>query len=240
MAVWATADLHGHLEIWEKIKKIIGDDEIYVLGDCVDRGPQSWETLKAVYNDPHAHLIKGNHEDMLVKACEEYLDDDCQWEYHSWALCAHNGGKETMDSWERDPDREAWVKRLRDLPTWDSYDLEDKTYILCHAGMTPWLKGEGEDRGTWIPPDRMLIWDRDHYLEDWEFGEMDEDIIVVHGHTPIHYLSEDLWIDWESGAFWYCHDHKVCIDSGGFFSDEFILLDLDTGKDIVLTLDKKS
>ena len=239
MAVWATADLHGHLEIWEKIKKIIGDDEIYVLGDCVDRGPQSWETLKAVYNDPHAHLIKGNHEDMLVKACEEYLADDCQWEYHSWALCAHNGGKETMDSWERDPDREAWVKRLRDLPTWDSYDLEDKTYI-CHAGMTPWLKGEGEDRGTWIPPDRMLIWDRDHYLEDWEFGEMDEDIIVVHGHTPIHYLSEDLWIDWESGAFWYCQDHKVCIDSGGFFSDEFILLDLDTGKDIVLTLDKKS
>ena len=184
MTTWAIADLHGHLEIWQKVKEIIGpDDIVYVLGDCVDRGPQSWETLKTVYNDPQARLIKGNHEDMLVKACEEYLADG-QWEYHSWALCAHNGGKDTMDSWERDPDRVAWVKRLRDLPTWDSYDLEDKTYILCHAGMTPWLKGEGEDRGTWIPPDRMLIWDRDHYLEDWEFGHMDEDIIVVHKQEP--------------------------------------------------------
>ena len=228
MAVWATADLHGHLEIWEKIKKIIGDDEIYVLGDCVDRGPQSWETLKAVYNDSHAHLIKGNHEDMLVKACEDYLEDDYTWDYKSYMLCYHNGGKETMESWEADSDRVAWVKRLRDLPTWDSYDLEDKTYILCHAGMTPWLKGEGEDRGTWIPSDRMLIWDRDHYLEDWESGEMNEDIIVVHGHTPIHYLSKDLWTDWKSGAFWYCNNHKVNIDNGSTWTGFACLLNLDT------------
>lgn len=237
MATWCIADLHGHLEIWKKVKEIIGDDEIYVLGDCVDRGPQSWETLKTVYNDPHAHLIKGNHEDMLVKACEDYLEDDCMWDYKSYMLCYHNGGKETMESWEADPDRVAWVKRLRDLPTWDSYDLEDKTYILCHAGMTPWLKGEGEERGTWIPSDRMLIWDRDHYLEDWESDEMDKDIIVVHGHTPIHYLSKDLCIDWKSGAFWYCNNHKVCIDSGGFFSGEWVLLNLDTLEETILTLE---
>ena len=86
----------------------------------------------------------------------------------------------------------------------------------------------------------MLIWDRDHYLEDWEFGEMDEDIVVVHGHTPIHYLADDIGDTWLAGAFWYCGNHKVCIDSGGFFSDEFVLLNLDTLEDIVLTLDKKS
>lgn len=238
MTTWAIADLHGHLEIWKKVKEIISpDDIVYILGDCVDRGPQSWETLKAVYNDPQACLLKGNHEDMLVKACEDYLADGYEWDYHSWSLSAMNGGRDTMSEWELDPDREAWVKRLRDLPTWDSYDLEDKTYILCHAGMTPWIMGEGEDKGTRIPSDRMLIWDRDHYLEDWKPDEMDDDIIVVHGHTPIHHLSEDLWIEWESGAFWYCDGHKVCIDSGGFFSGEWILLCLDTGEDTVLTLD---
>ena len=83
----------------------------------------------------------------------------------------------------------------------------------------------------------MLNWDRDHYLEEWVEDEMDSDVIVVHGHTPIHHLSEDLWVEWESGAFWYCDGHKVCIDSGGFFSGEFILLCLDTREDIVLTLD---
>ena len=65
MTTWAIADLHGHLEIWKKVKEIISpDDIVYVLGDCVDRGPQSWETLKTVYNDPQARLLKGNHEDM--------------------------------------------------------------------------------------------------------------------------------------------------------------------------------
>lgn len=241
MSVYALGDLHGHYEIYEKVKDMLKpEDRVYFIGDAGDRGPDSWKCIKAIYNDPQFIYIKGNHEDMLVKACEDYLEDDYAWDYKSYMLCYHNGGKETMESWEADPDRVAWVKRLRDLPTWDSYDLEDKTYILCHAGMTPWLKGEGEDRGTWIPSDRMLIWDRDHYLEDWESGEMNEDIIVVHGHTPIHYLSKDLWTDWKSGAFWYCNNHKVCIDSGGFFSNEFILLNLDTGKDIVLTLDKKS
>ena len=54
---------------------------------------------------------------MLVKACEDYLADGCEWDYHSWSLSAMNGGRDTMSEWELDPDREAWVKRLRDLPT---------------------------------------------------------------------------------------------------------------------------
>ena len=235
MAVWATADLHGHLEIWKKVKEIIGpDDIVYVLGDCVDRGPQSWETLKTVYNDPQARLLKGNHEDMLVKACEDYLEYGT-WDYYSYSLCRMNGGEDTMLSWERDPDREMWLKRLRALPTWDSKEIDGKYYTFCHAGFTPWFR-EGTME-CFVPTDRMLIWDREHYLEDWVDGEMDDDIVVVHGHTPIHHLSEDLWVEWESGAFWYCDDHKVCIDSGGFFSGEFILLCLDTREDIVLTLD---
>lgn len=235
MTTWAIADLHGHLEIWKKVKEIIGpDDIVYVLGDCVDRGPQSWETLKTVYNDPQARLLKGNHEDMLVKACEDYLEYGT-WEYHSYSLCRMNGGEDTMLSWERDPDREMWLKRLRALPTWDSKEIDGKYYTFCHAGFTPWFR-EGTME-CFVPADRMLIWDREHYFEDWVDGEMDDDIVVVHGHTPIHHLSEDLWVEWESGAFWYCDDHKVCIDSGGFFSGEFILLCLDTREDIVLTLD---
>ena len=120
MSVYALGDLHGHYEIYEKVKAMLKpEDTVYFLGDAGDRGPESWKCIKAIYDDPQFIYIKGNHEDMLVKACEEYLADG-QWEYHSWALCAHNGGRDTMDSWERDPDREAWVKRLRDLPTWDS------------------------------------------------------------------------------------------------------------------------
>lgn len=65
-----------------------------------------------------------------------------------------------------------------------------------------------------------------------------EDVVIVHGHTPIHYLADDIGETWLAGAFWYCGNHKVCIDSGGFFSDEFVLLNLDTLEDTVLTADE--
>lgn len=239
MAIYVCSDLHGHLEIYKKIKAMLKpEDEVICLGDCGDRGPQSWETIKAVYNDPQFTIyIKGNHEDMLVKACEDYLHDGEMWDYHSYSLCRMNGGEETMMAWERDPDREMWLKRLKELPTWDYLEYAGRDFIFSHAGFTPWLK-KGSDECI-IPPDRMLIWDREHYFEEWKEEEMD-DVIIVHGHTPIHHLSEDLWVEWDSGAFWYCDNHKVCIDSGGFFSDEFVLLKLDTLEDIVLTLDKKS
>lgn len=53
-------------------------------------------------------------------------------------------------------------------------------------------------------------------------------------------MSADLDMPWESGAFWYCDNHKVCIDSGGFFSGEWVLLNLDTLEDIVIELDNNS
>ena len=237
MAIYALGDLHGHYEIYEKVKAILKpEDTVYFLGDAGDRGPESWKCIKAIYNDPQFIYIKGNHEDMLVKACEDYLEDGGMWDYHSYSLCRMNGGEETMMAWERDPDRELWLKRLKELPTWDSKEIHDKYYTFCHAGFTPWFR-EGTME-CFVPTDRMLIWDREHYFDEWVDGEMDDDIVVVHGHTPIHYLSEDLRVDWESGAFWYCDGHKVCIDSGGFFSDEFILLNLDTLEDTVITLDK--
>ena len=239
MATYALGDLHGHLEIYHKVKAMLKpEDKVFFLGDAGDRGPQSWECIKTIYEDPQFIYLKGNHEDMLVKACEAYLEDGYMWDYYTYSLCRTNGGQETMEAWELDSDRESWVKKLRDLPTWEVYESPSgDVFILSHAGLTPWLRSDVDE--CIIPPDRMLLWDRDHYLEEWDEEDMD-DVIIVHGHTPIHYLSEDLWIEWESGAFWYCDKHKVCIDSGGFFSDEFILLNLDTLEDTVLTLDKKS
>lgn len=234
MAVYALGDLHGHLEIYKKVKTMLkSEDKVYFVGDAGDRGPQSWECIKAIYSDPQFIYIKGNHEDMLVKACAAYLEDDYMWDYRTYALCRMNGGEDTMDAWERDPDREAWVKKLRELPTWDAYESPSgRVFLLSHAGFTPWMREDVDE--CIIPIDEKLIWDREHYMEDWKDDEMD-DVIIVHGHTPIHHLSEDLWVEWESGAFWYADDHKVCIDSGGFFSGEFILLNLDTLEDIILT-----
>ena len=236
MAVFACSDIHGHYEIYEKIKAMLKpDDCVYFLGDAGDRGPDSWKTIKAIYNDPQFIYIKGNHEDMLVKACKDYLEDDYMWDYSSYMLSYRNGGKQTMEDWEIDPDRVGWYQRLRDLPTWDTYCANGREIVLCHAGFTPWM-AEGETSYE-LPCDEDLIWDREHYYSRTYLPMHMDDVLVVHGHTPIHHLASDIDEDWESGAFWYMNGHKCCIDSGGFFSGEFVLLNLDTLEDTVIYLD---
>lgn len=57
--------------------------------------------------------------------------------------------------------------------------------------------------------------------------------IVVHGHTPIIFLAEDLGLNLtklESKPLWYCDNKKVCIDLGTYMTDAIILLNLDTFK----------
>lgn len=237
MSIYVLSDIHGHYKIYEKVKAMLKpEDKVYFLGDAGDRGPiegESWKCIKAIYDDPQFIYLKGNHEDMLVNACEDYLDYG-MWSYRSYGLSARNGGIDTMDSWEFDPNRKSWVKKLKNLPTWDSFTVNGRYFIVSHAGFTPWLREDVDE--CVIPSDHELIWDREHYYDDWEENEMD-DVIIVHGHTPIHHLSADINENWESGAFWYCDNHKVCIDSGGFFSGEFILLNLDTLEDVVLTVD---
>ena len=52
MSVWAFSDLHGHLDLYKQIKEYVKpEDKLYYLGDAGDRGPQSWETVKAILKD---------------------------------------------------------------------------------------------------------------------------------------------------------------------------------------------
>lgn len=72
---YAVSDLHGQLDLYKQIKEYINNDDVlYVLGDCNDRGPQPWSTLKAVIDDPQCILLMGNHEHMLWQAADFILE----------------------------------------------------------------------------------------------------------------------------------------------------------------------
>jgi serine/threonine protein phosphatase 1 len=77
MARYAFADIHGRMDILKKIiDKIKPGDVVYCLGDCGDRGPDSWECIKTVLAHPQIIYLKGNHEDMLVKAFRSAMMGD--------------------------------------------------------------------------------------------------------------------------------------------------------------------
>ena len=95
MAVYALSDLHGNLELLREIQKFLNENDIvYFLGDGGDRGPRPWETIKEIYKDKRFIYMKGNHEDMLVKAVVDYIDYECL--DYSFQMLASNGGEKTF------------------------------------------------------------------------------------------------------------------------------------------------
>ena len=225
MAVYACSDLHGMLHFYNAIKETLKpEDKVYFLGDAGDRGPHPWETIKAVLSDPQFICIKGNHEDMLVDAMGRGYG-------RQYSLLRSNGGKLTFEQAMAEPDWAEWRIKMKNLPTKLIYkNAQGETVYLSHAGFTPWLNDKGEMGIIW---DEDLIWDRDHFLDKWPEDEIFKKAIVVHGHTPVPYLLEEIdpacqMGDLEPGAIWYAGGKKCCIDCGAVFTGYCVLLNLDT------------
>ena len=67
--IYAMSDIHGQYELFRNLMEQITlgkDDILYVLGDVVDRGPDSMKTLKYMMATPNIIPIMGNHELMAL------------------------------------------------------------------------------------------------------------------------------------------------------------------------------
>lgn len=235
MSTYAVSDLHGCYNFYKQIKNFIKpEDVVYCLGDCGDRGPLGWETIKAVAKDSQIICLKGNHEDMLVKAMRDYLDDYVNSK--NTLLLAQNGGMSTLNGWWIDDPNwhKSWMKYIDALPEFATYEnSQGHRILLSHAGFTPYeglpepmVKNELFENKHWA---EKLLWDRNHFLDEWDECEYYKNTIIIHGHTPTPYLAEDLALEeLEPGALWYCDNHKCCIDSGACFTGICTLLNLDT------------
>lgn len=215
MAVYACADLHGNLNLYKQIKAFLKpEDIVYFLGDATDRGDEPWKLAKMIYTDNQFIYIKGNHEDMLVSAGREFYEFgfiglDTQHLYS-------NGGERTFEQWLEEDYKKEWLNCLDKLPLQKTYVNKDGfEIILTHAGFTP---------GSY--QEMNLLWDRSHFNDEWWNGSRLAKVIIVHGHTPIYYMSEEEEV--EPGAYWYCDNHKINIDNGTYATGFTCLLDLDT------------
>ena len=223
MSNYAVSDLHGCYNQWKAIQTFCKEnDRIYVLGDCIDRSPEGFDTLKSVMRDPRTTLIRGNHEQMMADALAEERDYGYS-DYWMW-IWFNNGGKSTYDAWQEDGRKFDWISTINHLPLWAKYtNAQGQEIIMNHSGITP--------KAGWSVADmapKELLWNRDHLRAlKWHRAENE---IVVHGHTPILSMSQfkNQEIEIEPGAFWYCENHKVNIDNGGVWTGDICLLDLDT------------
>lgn len=123
MATWVIGDIHGCWltlqRLLEKIEWNAAGDELWLVGDLVNRGPSSLEVLRwAVDHDDHVTAVLGNHDLYLLARA-----------------CGVASGKEsdTLDRILEAPDREDLLEWLRNRPLMHQFGR----FVLVHAGLAP-------------------------------------------------------------------------------------------------------
>ena len=95
--VWVIGDVHGHHEALEDLIQIIEpseSDHIVILGDLIDRGPDSFQVIRMVRTNNNIHSIKGNHEAMMLEHFDvDYIERPG---YDMLRFWYYNGGKDTV------------------------------------------------------------------------------------------------------------------------------------------------
>ena len=124
---WLVGDLQGCPEPFERLLKEIrfdpGRDELWCVGDLVNRGPDSAAAVR-LWNDVGGHSILGNHD--------------------VYALLAASGAlkrkRDTLDDLFAATDRETLLESMRRLPVMvhlpAPVDVAEDVWIV-HAGLLP-------------------------------------------------------------------------------------------------------
>lgn len=101
--IYAISDLHGRYDRYKKvIAKIKDDDELYILGDCIDRGEEGIDIIQDIRGRSNVHLLLGNHELLLLDALSSLVNQNMTLDElmytESYDLWMYNGGYPTLKS----------------------------------------------------------------------------------------------------------------------------------------------
>jgi serine/threonine protein phosphatase 1 len=169
---YAIGDIHGCLKTFQTLLEQINystADELILLGDYVDRGPDSKGVFDHIFHlrekGHNVVCLRGNHEQMLLDVKK---DDKGR---KSWL---NHGGVQTLMSFDAETVHDIpnqYIDFMIDLPSF--YITED--FIFVHGGLNFKRKDPFQD-------EYAMLWERAWYNEV-NYKWLDKKIIV-HGHTP--------------------------------------------------------
>jgi len=169
--IFAIGDIHGCLEelikLVEKIP-ISSADTLVFLGDYIDRGPSSKGVIQYLIElsrEYNSIFLRGNHEDMMLKA----LVPNAGWDEEGlWAM---NGGVATIKSYGEDKCLipKSHIEFIKSTILYH----ETENSIFVHAGANPAIPLDSHDP-------EYLMWVREPFIED----DSKWDKKVIFGHTP--------------------------------------------------------
>lgn len=226
--IYAIGDIHGRLDLFYALLVKINADlatrpamrtRIILLGDIIDRGPQSRDLLEllSTMDDPDLLVLKGNHEAALI--------DTRRGDHGAAEMWAAFGGLATLASFGVDvasihpEDTDDIIGLVRqvisdELASWLErlpLSVTAGSYFFVHAGIRPGIPIARQSADD-------LLWIREEFL----LSPVMHGPMIVHGHSI-----NQAGIDFAP--------NRIGIDTGAYRTGLLSALGLEA--DLVWTLD---
>jgi len=222
MRTLVISDIHGCYEQFLQLLQLIryspGDDRLIILGDLVDRGPNSLEVVEHVMTlaqQEHVVVLRGNHDQRFVDVItnEQSIEDVKFFEH---------GGLQLLDSYcsatQAQPNKarlthakafisknyEQHINFLANLPLY----YEDEHHIYVHAGLNPNYINWREQ------PERNFMYIKDPFI--YQKTVVSKPVVFGHTNTKDIHGSADIW---------YGGD-KIGIDGGCAYGYQLNVLEI--------------
>ena len=207
------SDLHGRYEQYKKMLDTIGfsnEDELYVLGDVADRGPDPIGILTDMSMRPNVYPILGYHDYMaaylLSRLSAEITEENAESHLTPEDISAlagwlTDGGDTTLAGFRRlSPDmREGVLEYLQEFTPYEELTVGDRRFLLVHGGLAD------------FDPARPL-WEYDVYTLITEHTDYTRryfpDRYLVTGHVPTGLIDPRF-----SGRIFHGNGH-IALDCG--------------------------
>lgn len=159
------SDIHGQYDAFMKMLIQIGfseDDELYILGDVIDRGEKSIDCIRWIMEQDNVLTLLGNHELILY---DTYIHD---------APAVYQSLTEVREDMTASEQKNV-MKWIEDMPECKLITVGGKKFYLNHtqAASADYFSEELTDR---MFPDYSRYKDYNKLLI--------KDLICIHGHIP--------------------------------------------------------
>ena len=225
------SDIHGCYDSYMELLKRIefeNTDELYILGDAMDRGPEPIKVMQDIMERSNVIYILGNHDfamymimkrlcvEITSENCESHLTVEDMESYQMWLL---DGGQTTAEQF-RKLGRYEQMDMLDYIAEASAYEIvehDDHTYILVHAG----LGGFSPTRELDDYDLYELIGERVDYTKRYY---PDKNVYLVTGHTPTISIP-----GWEKPEVYQDNGH-IALDCGCVFGGRLAAFCIETGE----------
>lgn len=228
---YVTSDIHGCYDALIELLQFIHfseQDFLYIIGDAIDRGPESMKTLKKIMSMKNVELLMGNHEEFLLEGLKEELEGTAG--YVKKELWLKHGGDSTYQqfkSLEKEEQKEI-IDYLKYRPLYKILG----NIVLVHGG----IETENISYHSWEElmkqqKREILLWTKDEFLS--KPMKVSLEGMVIFGHTPTVEIRRIRGEEKTKGVIWK-EKNRWGIDGGYLFGGRINCIRLEDWKEFYI------